>query len=269
MVREPVVAGKFYPSDKTSLEKQLRSFYEEKPKKETIACIMPHAGYVYSGKVATATAASVVIKKNIILLGPNHTGLGSAFSIMSEDSWKTPLGELRINKEITAELKKRNKKITEDSSAHMHEHSLEVELPILQFLSKDQFSFVPLTLMESSKDAYEEIAQSIFDTINKLNIKDQTLIVASSDMTHYETHESAKKKDNLAIEAIINLDEDLLLKRVSKYQISMCGYVPVIVTIMTAKKLGAKKGELVLYQTSGDVSGDYEAVVGYAGMILY
>ena len=230
---------------------------------------MPHAGYVYSGKVATLTAASIKLKRNIILLGPNHTGIGSTFSITSKGSWKTPMGEVKINEEIASALKKHSSKISEDSNAHMYEHSLEVELPILQFLNKDPFTFVPITVMESDKAAYEEISQAIYDTISELNISRETLIIASSDMTHYESHKSAKEKDDLAIEAIENLNEDLLLERVNKYKISMCGYVPTAITIMASKKLGANKGELILYQTSADISGDYEAVVGYAGIVIY
>jgi len=269
MIREPVAAGKFYPGNRTALEKQINSFYKPVNKRSVISCIMPHAGYVYSGKVATLTAASVEIKKNLILLGPNHTGMGSQFSIMSEGSWKTPLGEIKINSEIANSLKKKSGKIKEDADAHMHEHSLEVELPILQLLSQDEFSFVPLTLMQGTKTAYEEIAGAIADSITELKISKETLIVASSDMTHYESHESAKEKDQMVIDAIENLDTDLLLERVEKFQISMCGYVPVVIAIIASKKLGANKGELILYQTSAEASGDYDAVVGYAGMIIY
>lgn len=268
MIREPIVAGKFYPGNKNSIENQLRSFLKETPKEEALACIMPHAGYVYSGEVATQTAASINIKENIILLGPNHTGLGSTFSIASKGKWKTPLGEVEVNTTIAENLKKEYLLFKEDDSAHMYEHSLEVELPILQFLFKGKFSIAPLVLMPSEKSEYEKIAQAISKTIIDLNIKDKTLIIASTDMTHYEPHEAAKKKDNLAIEAILNLDEDLLMERVEKYNITMCGYVPVVITIMATKKLGAKKAKLIKYQTSGDTSGDYGAVVGYAGITI-
>ncbi|MFH1622442.1 MAG: AmmeMemoRadiSam system protein B [Candidatus Omnitrophota bacterium] len=268
MIRQPIVAGKFYPNDKNSIKKQLNNFLINTVKEDCIACIMPHAGYDYSGKVATQTAASVQIKENIILLGPNHTGLGGDFSIVSEGSWHTPLGDVKINSKIAEGIKKECQLVTEDSKAHAYEHSLEVELPILQFLTNEEFSFVPLTLMPSSKNDYEALSKAIYKTILDLNIKDKTLIVASSDMTHYESQESAKKKDVLAIEAILNLDEDLLLKRLSQHNISMCGNAPVIVAIITAKKLGAKKANLVLYQTSGETTGDYDAVVGYAGITI-
>ena len=146
---------------------------------------------------------------------------------------------------------------------------LHTQLPILQFLSDREFKIVPLVLMPKNKSAYEEIAEAIAKAITELNIQDKTLIVASSDMTHYESHESAKKKDDLAIEAILNLDENLLLQRVGKYNISMCGYVPVATAIIASKKLGVKKAKLIKYQTSGEVSGDYDAVVGYAGISMF
>ncbi|MDD5618675.1 MAG: AmmeMemoRadiSam system protein B [Candidatus Omnitrophica bacterium] len=268
MIRKPVVAGQFYPADKNSLEKQIRSFIKETAKENALACIMPHAGYVYSGRVAAQTAASVEIKENIILLGPNHTGLGSDFSIMSEGKWQTPMGNVSINSSLAENIKDECPLIEDDANAHLHEHSLEVELPILQLLSEKEFSIVPLVLMPSDKASYEKISQSIYNAITKLNLKDKTLIVASSDMTHYESQESAEKKDTLAIEAILNLDEDLLLERVKEYNISMCGYVPAAIAIITAKKLGAKKTKLIKYQTSGETSGDYDAVVGYAGIVI-
>lgn len=268
MIREPIVAGKFYPANPDILKKQLNSFIKETTQENALACILPHAGYIYSGKVAFQTAASVQIKENIILLGPNHTGLGNIFSIVSEGTWKTPLGDVQINSTIAENLKKECSLIKEDNTAHAYEHSLEVELPILQFLCKDKFSIVPLVLMSSTKSDYEKIAQAIFKTISDLNIKDKTLIIASTDMTHYEPYDEAMKKDDLALEAIKNLDEDLLLERIAKYNITMCGYVPVIITILATKKMGAKNVKVVKYHTSGETSGDFESVVGYAGITI-
>jgi AmmeMemoRadiSam system protein B len=229
---------------------------------------MPHAGYIYSGAVAAETAASIQIKENIILLGPNHTGMGQDFSIISQGKWQTPLGQININSDIAEKLKNECPLLKEDARAHTYEHSLEVELPILQFVSQKEFSIVPLVLMPANKTEYENIAQAIYKTLTELNLRHKSLIVASSDMTHYETQESAKKKDNLAIEAILKLDADLLLQRIPEYNISMCGYVPVAVAIMAAKRLGAKKAKLIKYQTSGETSGDYQAVVGYAGIVI-
>lgn len=269
MIRKPIVAGKFYPANPEILKKQLSSFAEKEGIKENgLACILPHAGYIYSGKVAFQTAASVEIKENIILLGPNHTGLGSLFSIVSEGVWQTPLGEVEINTQIANRLKKECPLIKEDDSANIGEHSLEVQLPIFQFLYDKKFSIVPLVLMPSNKTAYEKIADALYKTIVGLDIKNKTLIIASSDMTHYESFDSATKKDDLAIEAIKNLDEDLLMKRIEKYNISMCGYVPVVITLILAKKLGAKEAKLIKYRTSGQASGDFDSVVGYAGITI-
>jgi len=269
MIRQPIVAGKFYPENKVALTKQINSFYKPQNKRTVTSCILPHAGYIYSGRVATLTVASIEIKKNLILIGPNHTGMGSQFSIVSLGIWKTPLGEVKINSEIARRIKDKSTKIKEDTRAHIYEHSLEVELPILQFFSQEEFSFVPLTVMEGTKSEYNEIASAIADTISELKISKDTLIVASSDMTHYEPHKNAEEKDRMAIDAIKNLDEDLLLERIKKFDISMCGYVAVVITIIASKKLGAKNAELILYQTSAETSGDFDSVVGYAGMIIY
>jgi len=269
MQRNPVVAGKFYPGTQEALKKQLEQFLQEAPQqKDAFACILPHAGYIFSGSVALQTAASVLPKKNLILLGPNHTGLGSPFSIMPEGSWDTPFGEVEINSEIAKEILARCSFLKEDKKAHEHEHSLEVELPIFQFLYKSSFSFVPIALMAASHSLYRDLANAIAQTITSLEIVQQTLIVISSDMTHYEPQETAKDKDKIAIEAILQLDENALSERIKKFDISMCGYVPAIVGIMAAKQLGASRAELVTYQTSGEVSGDYDAVVGYAGITI-
>ena len=138
----------------------------------------------------------------------------------------------------------------------------------MRFLREKEFRFVPLVVMPAPRHAYGDVAEAIAGSITALSIAETTLIVASSDMTHYESHESAQKKDTFAIEAILNLDENLLLERVAQHNISMCGYVPTVIVIIAAKKLGAKKAELIKYQTSGDVSGDYDSVVGYAGIVI-
>jgi len=269
MIRQPIVAGKFYPATKEAIRKQLRLFLSEPVKKEeAIACIMPHAGYIYSGEVATKTAASIELKENIILLGPNHTGMGDTFSITTDKEWVTPLGSIKIDTEVVQHLKKECSLIKENNSAHNYEHSLEVQLPILQYLAKKEFSIIPMILMSSSKSNYEKIAQAIYQTIIDLNISDKTTIIASSDMTHYESQKSANRKDHLAIEAILKLDEDLFLGNIDKYDISMCGYVPSVIAIITAKKLGANRAKLVKYMTSGDSTGDYNSVVGYAGITI-
>jgi hypothetical protein len=227
---------------------------------------MPHAGYMYSGRVAGETASRVNIKDKIILLGPNHTGLGAPFSIMTSGRWQTPLGEIKIDADLADKILRRSKYLKADDLAHAHEHSLEVELPFLQYF-KDNFEFVPIVILSDELNILKELGREIASAVS--DIKDSTLIIASSDMTHYESQVEAEKKDKEAIQAILELNEDKLMERVRKLNISMCGYAPTIAALSAAKALGATKAILVRYQTSGDVTGDTDSVVGYAGIIIY
>lgn len=268
-IREPVVAGQFYPSSAESIKEQISSFIGEKTKKSnTIACMLPHAGYMYSGKVATLTVSGLNVKEKIILLGPNHTGNGPAFSIMTEGIWNTPLGRIKIDSGLANAILEKSKYLERDTQAHSSEHSLEVELPILQYFRKD-FEIVPIIFMSEDYSALKQIGKDIASVIIGLKIQDSCLIVASSDMTHYEPQVEAKEKDKQAIEAILELDSEKLKKKVENFNISMCGYAPAVAMIEAAKWLGAKKAKLIKYQTSGDVTGDRGSVVGYAGITLY
>lgn len=264
-----MVAGQFYPSGEADIRKQIRGFLSKKtPAIEAIACIVPHAGYIFSGKVAARTFSRVNIKKKIILIGPNHTGSGAKFSIMTEGEWATPLRKTRIDSSLSKSILARSKYLEDDSLAHMREHSLEVELPLIQYLKED-FEIVPIVVFPEESRILKEIGKAIADSVMDAGLKDSCLIVASSDMTHYEPFSQAKKKDSAAIEAINQLDEDKLARRVLGLDISMCGYAPVAIMLSAAKELGATQAELVDYQTSGEVSGDFDNVVGYAGMIIY
>jgi len=266
MVRNPVVAGQFYPSSPSQLRQTIESMVDrEAEKQEAIGLVCPHAGYVYSGPVAGAVISRVELKDTCIILGPNHTGMGKPLSIMSHGSWKTPLGEVSIDSEMAEQILAASPHLQEDETAHQMEHSIEVQLPFLQYFRPD-IKIVPIMLSFARSEAYKEIGQAIARAIQKLDRG--AVIMASSDMTHYEPQESAEKKDRRAIEAILNLDEDELLRRVEKLHISMCGYAPVVSLIAAAKALGAQKAELVKYQTSGDIIGDYASVVGYAGIII-
>jgi AmmeMemoRadiSam system protein B len=179
-----------------------------------------------------------------------------------------PLGDVQIDSELAKALLERCPDLEEDTVSHLYEHSLEVELPILQYF-KDDFKLVPITVMADDLDVYKRMGKDIAETIKTKKLEDKILLIASSDMTHYESQSSAEKKDYQAIEAILELNEDKLLDRVERYNISMCGYAPVAIVISCAKNLGAQKAELVKYQTSGDITGDYSSVVGYAGIIIY
>jgi len=266
MIREPIAAGQFYPGSADGLQKMLESMVDDRAAKiNAIGLVSPHAGYIYSGVVAGAVISKVKFKDTFVLIGPNHTGRGKNFSIMTEGSWITPMGEVEIDSELAKQILASSSYLTEDAAAHQYEHSLEVQVPFLQYFKAD-VRIVPIILGQARGDVYKKIGRELADAIKQS--KHQVTILASSDMTHYEPQESARKKDNKAIEAILNLDADELLKRVADFDISMCGYAPVVALITAAKELGAKKAELVKYQTSGDASGDYSSVVGYAGIIL-
>jgi len=269
-IRKPVVSGQFYPASAGEITRLIEEFLVSAPEKDDcIACMLPHAGYIYSGRVAVETVSRVNIKDTVILLGPNHTGNGSAFSINSEGAWETPLGSVAINTALAQEIIKQGRQyFQEDSLAHLYEHSLEVELPILQYFKKT-FQIVPVTVMSDNPAVLKEAGKAIAAAVKNSGMQPSVLIVASSDMTHYEPEEQAKKKDHRAIEAILALDEDRLTEEVESLNISMCGYAPVYMMLVSAKLLGAKKGELIKYQTSGDSTGDTSSVVGYAGITIH
>ncbi len=266
MIRQPVVAGQFYPASASQLRAMIKKMVdEEAEKQDVIGLVSPHAGYIYSGPVAGAVISRVRFKDTFIILGPNHTGRGKPLSIMSQGKWQTPLGEVEIDSELAQHLLSITRHLQEDEAAHLSEHSIEVQLPFLQYFRPD-VRIVPITLSFASLDVYKEIGKEMARAIR--DTRREAVIMASSDMTHYEPHDVAAKKDRQAIDAILRLDEDELFRRVEEYNISMCGSAPVASLIAAAKELGATSAELVKYQTSGDTSGDYSAVVGYAGIII-
>ncbi|MDD5059936.1 MAG: AmmeMemoRadiSam system protein B [Candidatus Omnitrophica bacterium] len=268
-LRNPVVAGQFYPSNKRDLNAMISSFEDRRAvKKDVIGAILPHAGYLYSGKVATETISGINIKDNLILLGTNHTGLGADFSIIPKGTWKTPLGNVDINDKLAGLFLNRSELLEVDITAHQDEHSLEVELPILQYFRND-FRIVPIAIKSFNLLSLKELAEGLADVIKKNSLRESVLFIASSDLNHYEPQEISKKKDSLAIEAIVALDEDRLEIVIRDSDISMCGFAPVAVLIKTAKLLGAKGAQLIKYQTSGQVNNDMNSVVGYAGITIY
>lgn len=266
MIRSPVVAGQFYPDSPSQLRAVIEKLVDEKAaKEEVIGLVSPHAGYVYSGPVAGAVFSKIEFKDTFIIIGPNHTGRGKPLSIMTEGTWKTPLGEVEVDSELGKKILAVSGHLKEDRGAHLAEHSIEVQLPFLQYFKRD-IKLVPIMLAFSTGAVFKEIGREIARAVKELNR--EVVIVASSDMTHYEPQESARSKDGKAIEAMLELNEDELLKRVDELNISMCGYAPAVVLISAAKELGAGSAELVKYQTSGDTTGDYTSVVGYAGIII-
>lgn len=268
-VRPAAAAGRFYNGSKDALRKQIEGLIvRNAPKEDAIACVLPHAGYQYSGPVAGETVCRINLKDKIILLGPNHTGMGSEFSISTQGCWETPLGQVKIDSALAKAILKESKFLKEDTLAHLGEHSLEVELPFLQYF-RDNFEIVPIVFMSDDCEALKDIGTAIAGAVKKMGIEDSTLIIASSDMTHYEPQAQAEKKDREAIRAILELNEGLLVKKVKQLNISMCGCAPTAAMLEAAKGLGAKHAKLIKYQTSGDTTGDKESVVGYAGITIF
>lgn len=266
MIREPAVAGQFYPESRNQLTSMIKSLVDNKAAKEdVIGLIAPHAGYVYSGAVTGATTSRIKFKDTFVIIGPNHTGAGKPLSIMTEGVWVTPLGEIEIDSVLAKKILSTSRYLQEDFDAHQYEHSIEVQLPFLQYFKSD-IKIVPIILSYAGGDFYKEVGKSIARAIKETGR--QAVILASSDMTHYEPQDSAREKDNKAIEAILALDEDELLRRIKGLDITMCGYAPAVALISAAKELGTRGAELVKYQTSGDATGDYSSVVGYAGIIF-
>lgn len=266
MIREPVVSGQFYPQNASQLRKEIERFkVKESAKQAAYGIILPHAGYVYSGRVAVTTVSKVIPKKRIIILGPNHTGYGQDFGMYSDGSWKIPFADLPIDSKLAQRILESGADITADTLAHKFEHSIEVELPILYYFFGD-FSFVPIVCGASSIAIYEKVAAQIFSAVKE--DKEEILFVASSDMTHYEPDTTARRKDRAALEHIINLDAERLVKTVKKENISMCGIAPVAILLLIMKKIGANKANVSLYETSADSTGDASSVVGYAGVII-
>ncbi len=266
MVRAPVVNGQFYPDEVSKLKKAIEEFKpKDSAKSSAYGLILPHAGYMYSGRVAVATVNKVIAKKKIIILGPNHTGYGENFAIYPQGSWKIPFADLPIDSQLAQRIIESGTDIVPDVLAHKFEHSIEVELPILYYFFGD-FSFVPIVCSVSNLSDYEKAAMQIFSAVK--NVKEEILFVASSDMTHYEADGAARRKDRMALECITNLDADGLVKIVKKENISMCGIAPVAILILLMKKIGARKASVSLYETSADSGADASSVVGYAGVVI-
>ena len=267
-VRHPAVAGRFYPRDGESLREEVHAYLSQTPHRKPVralGCIAPHAGYMYSGHVAGAVFARLEIPQLCLVMCPNHTGAGRALAIVSEGAWQTPLGNVPIDGALAAALKQRCPLLHEDSSAHRSEHAAEVELPFLQ-MQQPQLKFVPIALGTGQFDTLEQLGNAIADVIAAHN--GDVLIIASSDMNHYESDAITRVKDKSAIEAILRLDAPALYDVVTRQHISMCGLGPAVTMLTATKKLGANSAELVKYATSGDVSGDRDLVVGYAGVIV-
>lgn len=285
MIRKPAVAGLFYDKDPSELKKTIEWCFNHKlgpgkipelgiPNKDNsnndsiYGAVVPHAGYSYSGPIAAHAYCEIAengFPETFIILCPNHTGLGTGISIFKEGIWNTPLGNVEIDEEFAEEMIINSDLIDFDTSAHIREHSCEVHLPFLQYFSND-FKIVPMVIWMQDMESGSDIAKSITKTAKKLGRS--ILVIASTDLTHYESKQIAEKKDKLILDAISNMDEYSLLKAVEDFRISMCGYGPTIAAIKVSRSLGAKKGKILKYATSGDISGDLSSVVGYCSAIF-
>ena len=266
MIRRPAVAGQFYPGSPEALLAFLEQAVGRGPGGEpAIGAVSPHAGYVYSGRVAGAVFRRIRVPDTVILLGPNHTGLGTDAGVYPRGAWATPLGTVPVAEDLAEALLAETPILQADTLAHAHEHSLEVQVPFLQYRNPG-VSIVPVTFMLHSYGEVREVGEAVARVV--AGWPEPVLIVASSDMSHYEPDQVAREKDRLAIERVLALDPRGLLDTTKRHGISMCGVVPTAVMLVAARGLGAAGGELVQYATSGEVSGDYRQVVGYAGMIV-
>ena len=265
-IRPPAVAGQFYPGKPEKLLHDIREYTSPADEKfRALGCVVPHAGYMYSGPVAGALYSALELPRRFVILCPNHTGVGAPLAIMSSGSWVTPLGEVPIDSVLAEALKTKFPLLSEDEAAHRSEHALEVQLPFLQALVKE-FTFVPIVVGTGRLDVLQALGKVIANVIKES--AEPTMVIASSDMNHYESDSVTRVKDQRAIDRVLALDPAGLHEIVQRESISMCGFGPAVAMLTAAKILGATRAELVRYATSGDISGDRDYVVGYAGIAV-
>ena len=278
-IRKPYVANAFYAGTKTELTEQIIECFKhrfgpgevpdiaEPGPRKIVGIVSPHAGYMYSGPVAAngfSRLAADGVPEVFIILGPNHTGQGSGVSILTDGGWETPIGVSSIDTDLAKRIQKASNIMDVDELAHSNEHSIEVQLPFVQFLFTDAANFIPICMMMQDLQTSREIAKSIVEQVKKKDF----VIIASSDFTHYERHETASKKDKMAIEAITRLDDAALNELGESYRVTMCGYGPITTLIAAAKMVGNIKSEFLAYRTSGDITGDKSSVVGYSSILF-
>lgn len=267
MIRQPVVANRFYEGDPTALRQTLAGLIpsiDKNKKTKARAVISPHAGYVYSGGVAGESFAQVEIPETVIILGPNHHGQGASMAVSAED-WLMPMGNVACAADLAATLTQDSEVMVADNLAHQYEHSLEVQVPFLQYF-QDNLNIVAIVVSQIPFSQCQQAASEIAQAVKAYD--KPVLLVASTDMTHYESRQSASKKDHLALDHILNLDPSGLYNTVINNRISMCGIMPTTITLLAAMELGAEQAELVRYTDSGEASGDTDQVVGYAGLVI-
>ena len=277
--RAPAVAGVFYPSAADDLNQMIELSFKDRrfgpgdlpPSKELsrrriYGIISPHAGYIYSGAVAANGyyETSSMNFDRVVIIGPNHYGIGTGLATVRDGIWETPLGQVEIDTELASRISENSGILDFDDLAHSRDHCLEVQLPFLQYIKKNQFKLVPIIMIMQDKVTASEIGESIADSTRALN----ALLIASSDFTHYEPNSEAHRKDRELIEAILSLDISIFYTTLERLNVSACGYGAIASIMTAAKALGATKGELLRYATSGDIIGDTNNVVCYASIIF-
>jgi len=276
-VRSPAFAGSWYAGTLDRLRSQIEEAFTHRlgpgslptvvkdGPRSLVGLVCPHAGYIYSGPVAAHGYYQLAKDGKpdvIVIFSPNHSGRGSALAVMREGVWRTPLGDVEIDAEIADKILQGSQIIDVDEVAHAYEHSIELQLPFLQYLYGSGFKFVPITFMMQDLESSREVGKATARALSGKN----ALVIASTDMSHYEPQERAEKKDKMAIDAAIKMDEEQYYATIESHAISSCGYGPTIAAITASKELGARKAKLLCYRTSGDVTGDYSGVVGYASI---
>ena len=273
MIREPVVAGQFYPGKKDDLENMIKSCFEHEygPGSQSIessekifGIVCPHAGYVYSGPTACHSYKSILSQNPelAIIIGPNHFGVGKNAATMIDTKWKTPLGMVEVDSESAKEVAEKSKFIEIDDYSHSQDHSLEVQIPMLQSVLSNEFQILPIILLAQDLETARDVGYAVSEIAKKKN----SIIVASSDFTHYEENSFAHLQDKALIEPILEMDVERFYHVLKEKRITACGYGAIASTMIACKNLGATKGELLSYATSGDISGDTESVVGYGAI---
>jgi AmmeMemoRadiSam system protein B len=276
-VRRPTQAGAFYEGDAEALKTQIENCFLQEfgPKKlpvvnknghrEVIGLVCPHAGYMFSGAVA-ANAYYELARDGkpdtVVILGPNHTGYGSALALMNEGVWRTPFGDAEIDSATANQIVQETRLVDVDDLAHRFEHSIEVQLPFLQYLYGSEFKFVPVCFQLQDLSSSMEVGKALVEVLASKN----AVVIASSDMTHYEPQGNAASKDLVALKAVEAMDEKRFYSIIETKNVTACGYGPIATVIAAAKGLGAKEAKLLCYKSSGDVTGDYSSVVGYAAV---
>jgi len=266
-MRQPAVADRFYPGSPGPLRQTIGELLDadtESSKEDAIAAISPHAGYIYSGRLAAKTLNSILIPETVIIIGTNHHGAGAPIALSAE-SWDMPFGPVNIDTEVSSILLAESSHILLDEKAHTHEHSLEVQIPFLQYLQKN-LSIVPLVISRISLSTCREVGEALAHAVKQSGKK--VLLLASTDMSHYESRKTAEKKDHLALQCVEEMEPEKLYRTVLDNKISMCGFIPVTITLFAARMLGAASTKLIGYTDSGYVSGDTDQVVGYAGLTI-